>query len=96
MKNNPLTAVLLAVLALSAVSSVVLCWFYSQNTREIRILHAQAVAINNREQTLNLLVNETIEYAKTHHDIDSLLESEGIKRSAPAAPATTAAKPANK
>jgi hypothetical protein len=96
MKNNPLTAILLAVLALSAVSSVVLCWFYSQNAREIRILQAQASAVTTRERMLNMLAAETVEYSKTHHDIDSLLESEGLKRPAPSAPAAAPAKPATK
>ena len=42
MKNNPLTTILLGVLTLSALASVVLCWLYISNTRELRSLQTQA------------------------------------------------------
>ena len=97
MKNNPLTAILLGVLAASAVASVVLCMIHTRNTREIRALQLQVAAINSRQSVLKALVGETLEYSKTHPSIDPLLEQAGLKRPAvagspaPAAAASTAA-----
>jgi hypothetical protein len=94
MKNNPLTTILLGVLTLSALASVVLCWLYISNTRELRALQTQATSINNNRALINALANDTVEYGKTHPAIDPILESMGLKpgKSAPSA----AAKPATK
>jgi hypothetical protein len=75
MKNSPLITILLGVLAVSALAAVVLCWLNISNTRELRSLQAQATLINNNKAFINALVNETVEYSKTHHEIDPLLES---------------------
>jgi hypothetical protein len=75
MKNNPLTTILLGVLTVSALASVVLCWLNISNTRELRSLQSQATLINNNKAFINALVNETVEYSKTHHEIDPILES---------------------
>ena len=90
MKNNPLTTILLGVLTLSALASVVLCWLNISNTRELRSLQTQATLINNNKAFINALVSESMEYSKTHHDIDPILESVGLK------PGKTAQTPTNK
>ena len=94
MKNSPLTTILLGVLTLSALSSVVLCWLYISNTRELRMLQSHASQINNRRAIINALANDTVEYGKTHPAISPLLESMGLKpgKSAPAGAATPATK----
>jgi hypothetical protein len=79
MKNTPLTTILLGVLTLSALASVVLCWLYISNTRELRSLQAQAVQINNNRALIDALARDTVEYSKTHPAIDPLLESIGLK-----------------
>jgi hypothetical protein len=94
MKNSPLTMILLAVLTVTALTSVVLCWLNISNTRELRTLQTQATLINNNKAFINSLVNETLEYSKTHHEIDPLLESMRLKPAKPA-PAP-AGKPATK
>jgi hypothetical protein len=78
MKNNPLTTILLAVLAISAVWSVVLCGLYVRNTRDIRTLQAQAQFINYRQAAVQSLAKAAVEYSKTHPDINPLLEAAGI------------------
>jgi hypothetical protein len=94
MKNSPLTTILLAVLTVSALASVVLCWLNISNTRELRSLQTQATLINNNKAFINALHNDTMEYSKTHHEIDPVLESMGLKPGKTAQPPTS--KPANK
>jgi hypothetical protein len=94
MKNNPLTTILLGALTLSALASVVLCWLYISNTRELRSLQGQANIINNNRTVINALANDTMEYSKKNPAIDPVLESVGLK---PAKSAPTATpKPATK
>ena len=90
MKNNPLTTILLVVLTLSALASVALCWLNISNTRELRSLQTQATLINNNRAMINALVNDTMLYGQTHHEIDPVLESVGLK------PSKTAPTPTNK
>ena len=94
MKNSPLTTILLAVLTVSALASVVLCWLNISNTRELRSLQTQASQINNNRAIINALVNDTMEYSKTHHEIDPVLESVNLKPGKSAPP--PASKPASK
>jgi hypothetical protein len=94
MKNSPLSTILLVVLTLSALASVALCWLNISNTRELRTLQSQATLINNNRATINALVNDSMEYSKTHHEIDPVLESVGLKPGKTAPP--PAAKPATK
>jgi hypothetical protein len=79
MKNSPITTILLGVLTVSALASVVLCWLNISNTRELRSLQAQATLINNNKAFINALVNDSMEYSKTHHEIDPLLEAMHLK-----------------
>ncbi len=94
MNKSPLTTILLGVLTLSALASVLLCWFYISNTRELRALQTQASFINNNRTIINALATDTLEYSKSHPAIDPLLESLGFKpgRTNPA----TGSKPATK
>jgi hypothetical protein len=94
MKNNPLTTILLGVLTLSALASVVLCWLYISNTRELRTLQSNAAAINNQRAVINALAVDTVEYSKTHPAINPILEAAGLKpgKSAPAATTSPATK----
>jgi hypothetical protein len=79
MKNNQLTTILLGLLTLSALASMVLCWLYIANSRELRGIQAQIAAINNRNVGVNALINEALEYSKKNPAIDPLLVSVGLK-----------------
>ena len=94
MKNTPLTTILLGVLTLSAIASIVLCWLYISNTRELRTLQAQAAQINNNRALINALAIDVVEYSKTHPAIDPILESFNMKPGKSAAATTN--KPATK
>jgi hypothetical protein len=98
MKNSPLATILLAILAISAVSSVGLCWSYVSKARELRTLQAQAAWITSNRNLINALANDALEYGKTHPDLEPILVSAHLKSGkASAAPATTpATKPAAK
>ena len=89
MKNNPMTTVLLAVLTISALLSVGLCWRYVSNARELRMLQVQATMINNNRATINALANDVMEYSKKNQAIDPILESVGLKPGKSNLPATT-------
>ncbi len=87
MKSNPLTSILLGVLALSAVASVVCCYFFVSDTREKGSLNGVIMNFRIREPALNALVGDCLEYSKKNPAIDPLLESIGAKpKSTPAAP----------
>jgi len=89
MKNNPLTTILLAVLAVSAIWSAVLCIQFVRSTRELRAMQGRAMIITRLEATAQAELNEAIAYSTNHPAIDPILESLGIKK-APAPPAVAA------
>jgi hypothetical protein len=79
MNKSPLPTILLAVLAVSALASVVLCWQYISNTRQLRQLNTSAAQINNNRAIINALATDALEYSKRNPSIDPLLESIGAK-----------------
>ncbi|HWH72473.1 MAG TPA: hypothetical protein VNT26_24135 [Candidatus Sulfotelmatobacter sp.] len=100
MKKSPLTTVLLAVLAISTLASVVLCYMFVTGAGEFRRLQEQNAMINNNRGLINALANEALEYSKQHSDIDPILVAAGVKPGARPALAPTQApgstKPATK
>ena len=92
MKNNPLTTILLAILAVSAVWSAILCLQYISNKRELGAMEGE-VAVNSTRQNIDqAILNEAVMYSTNHPAILPVIEALGIKRPAPApaAPATPA------
>jgi hypothetical protein len=79
MKNDPLTTILLGLLTILALTSVVLCWLYVANTRELRTLQAQVAMVQNNRNLVNSLANDAVEYSKKNSNIDPILESVGLK-----------------
>ena len=94
MKNSPLTTILLVLLVLSTLASMMLCWSYITNARELRNLQTQAGMVNNNRALVNALVNDTVAYSKKNPAIEPILESIGAKPQAGVAGA--AARPATK
>jgi hypothetical protein len=79
MKTSPLTAVLLGIVAVSVIVSLVLCAFlYIPKAREIRNLNAQSAMIQNQRLIVNSLVNDLLEYSKTHKDIEPILRAANV------------------
>lgn len=97
MKNSPLTTVLLGVLVLSTLTSVILCWMYISNARELRALQGQALSIQQNRAFITALATDTLEYGKTHPAIEPILESAGlVAPKASASAPTSASRPATK
>lgn len=89
MKNSPLTTTLLVLLAISAIWSVISCLQYNRcarqltrNTAELRLLQGQYTGITGRQQTFQMLANDTAVYSKTHPELEPILESIGIRKTA--------------
>ena len=91
-----MSSVLLALVTLSVLSALVLCWLSISNMREARALQGQAAAIQNNRMFIANLANETVEYSKTHPAIEPILEGVGLKPGRTAAPAASAVKPATR
>ncbi len=90
MKNSSTTAVLLGLLAVSAVASALLSAFYIGNAREFRKLNSQVMFINQRTAAISSLANDALEYSKRNPAIDPILESVGAKPKPGQAPAKSA------
>jgi len=75
MKNSPLTTILVGALALSALASLVLCWLYIGNTREMRSLQGMVNQVNYFRQVSSALATDAVEYSKTHPAINPILEA---------------------
>ncbi len=78
--------ILLALLAISAVLSLVFCWNYIRKSRELRGLQFQVTQINQRNAGINQLMNDVLDYSKRtpNRDIDRVLESFGLTNRPPA------------
>ena len=94
MKNNLATAILLGILAISAIASLVLCYQFIVNMREIRGLQNYVARINVRKTGINALVTDAVKYSETNPAINPILESVGAKTPRSNAPA--AIKPGTK
>jgi hypothetical protein len=92
MKNNQLATILLGLLTISALASVVLCLMFVSNTRQKNILQDQANRIVLNRNIMAALVNDSLEYSKTHPAMDPILESLRLK----SAKAAATNKPAGK
>jgi len=85
MKNDPLTSVLIGVLAISALASIGLDFFYVKYTRDYRALQAQLNGINYRRAAINLLISDTMQYSQKNPSIDPILQAAGVNVPKPAA-----------
>jgi len=79
MKNDPLIAILTGVLALITLASVFLFFLYVKDSRELRSLQTQVVAINNRRAVVNALANEAVRYGEKDPSIKPVLEAVNLR-----------------
>ncbi len=94
MKNSPLTKALLVVVVAISLWSVYLCWSFITKSRDLRQLQAQVNFFSSRQQVLQNLLAECVEYSKKNPAINPILESAGVRSTgtnaaAPKAPTTT-------
>ena len=92
MKNNLFTTILLAVLAVSAIWSVVLCIQFISNTRELGAMQGHAAEMGRQEAIDQAILNEAVVYSTNHPAMLPILDALGLKKTpttpTPAAPAT--------
>jgi hypothetical protein len=74
MKSNSQPSILLALLAVTIVANLVLCFLYVQNLRTVRNLQPLLPQIQNNRVIANSLLNDVLEYSKTHPDITPILD----------------------
>jgi hypothetical protein len=85
MKNSPLTTVLLAAVAASALASLVLCNMCISATREFRTLQENALRAQTDLNAVQRLAADAVEYSKGNPGINPILEAAGLKpKSGPA------------
>jgi len=86
MKNSPLMTIFLALLAISAVLSLIFFWKYNSRLGELRGLQFQVNQINQKGVVINQMMNDVLEYSKrtTNRDIDRLLETFEVTNRPPA------------
>ena len=90
MKNNGTTTILNWALAVVVVLLAVFTMQYFFKTREARNLQSRIVEYQNKQQFLNNLIADCMEYSKHNPAIDPILEANNIK------PKTAGTKPAAK
>ena len=100
MNKSPSMKVLLAIVTVLTLWSLILCFTYISRVRQYRALQMEAARLNNKQQGITMLVNEAVEYGKTHPAIEPILDSIRARATAPATSAPPAAasapKPATK
>lgn len=74
MKSGTTNAVLTFVLAVLVLAGVLFVLQTIFRTRELRTMQAQTIACQSNLNHLNLLLNDAVQYGKTHPDIDPVLE----------------------
>lgn len=78
MKNNGTTSILNWALMLGAVAVIVSGFNYYNSTRTLRnyqVLVSQASVMQNTENVMRSLLNDSLEYAKTNPAINPVLDS---------------------
>jgi len=94
MKNNGLTTILNWALIVGAVALCVSgIKYYNQSnaSRSYRVMLGEFSQFQSAQGLVNGLVNETLEYSKSHPEMNPTLEALGLKGAKPAA---TPVKPA--
>jgi hypothetical protein len=75
MKNGPLTSILLVLLALSALLSLGMCFFYVKASREVRAMQGQVAMATRNRALVNELGNDAMAYSKHNPAIIPIIES---------------------
>jgi len=79
MKNNGLTTILNWALIAVVVLTALFGFQYFNRTREVRSQQAKVVEFQNKQNMLQNLVAECLEYSKRNPAIDPILEANSVK-----------------
>lgn len=69
----------MVILAISALTSLYLCYVCVTNASELSQLQNQAAMVNNNRAIMSAVATEALEYSKTNPAIDPILEAAKIK-----------------
>ena len=94
MNKSPLTTILLAVLFISTVASIGLCYLCTRNAMRLVELQTQVAFAQTRSAFIAALAKDVVDYSAKNPAIDPILEAAGVKPSK--TPQATTAKPAGK
>lgn len=92
MKSNTLKNVLEWVIATGVILSIIFFLQFYIRTKELRNLQLQVAGVQQNQQTLNMLVRETVEYNNIHKDpnLTRILEAIRVPAQAQAGGGTNA------
>jgi hypothetical protein len=79
MNKTPLTSILLAVLFISALASVGLCYLCTRNAMRLVELQSQLSFAQTRSAYIGALAKDAVEYSAKNPAIDPILEAAGVK-----------------
>ena len=92
--KSPLITVLMVSTGVLTAMALLLAIVFELRFRQFRSLQPQVITVRLKENTVNSLATDALEYSRQHPAIDPILREIGLKQGAPA-PAP-AAKPAAK
>jgi hypothetical protein len=93
MNKSPLTTVLLVLLTASAVASLVLCWRYISNVRELSSAKPQAEFMENNLRSFNGLAYDVLVYGSNNPNSGVPLPAIVSSKAGNGSPATAAKAP---
>lgn len=79
MKNTGTTTILNWALTIAVIALAVCSIQYFFKTREVRNLQSKIVEYQNKQQFLNSLIADCMEYSKRNPAIDPILEANNLK-----------------
>jgi hypothetical protein len=79
MNKNPLTTILLAVLFISTIASIGLCYLCTRNARRLVEIQTQVATAQGRGAFIAALAKDVVDYSSKNPSIDPILEAAGIK-----------------
>ena len=84
MKNDPITALLLAILFACGAAACALSYQYSHAVSTIQTLQRQRIQFNRDLSVFQALLNDAVEYGKKNPSFETALQSMWPKQAKPA------------
>ncbi len=93
MKKNPIAALLVTLLFISAVFTALLATRYFFTVRSLKRMQSQVTSVQQSRSVIHKLALEAVEYGKTDSSIDPILIKFEIKGKAGSGPGLAPSKP---
>ena len=79
MKNDPITALLLAIMFGCGAAACVLTYQYVHSVSTIQVLQRQRIGINRELGAFQSMLNDALEYGKRNPAFEPTLQAIGVK-----------------